>query len=373
VNVVLFPYVPDCSPTEHFASMKSRIETEFQAKTDYCASVSIADPNDMLYDSKALTTALTADKPAYDLVEIDTVLLGELVDTKAIRPWEGVDSKDWLPAARTSSTIGGQVWGIPHLMCSEFIIARDPTVLQATTAAGLAAALQKLNTPAINLVGNAKGSWTLPGLYLDAWSDTYPGEDPRDGISTSLDAKVIAPLKLFLDQCKSAADNGCLSGAYEAQEKDVEAFTSGSADALFGYSERLHFVLRSAKDIATIGISPAPAGEGARLLSYTDALVLRTRCDGECAAAATAFASYLDSTETMKWYLRAEECSTRVPARYLIPATRSAFEIPEIKSDRLYAMIRRAIELAVPMPNKGLEAQRKVMRDQLLKELSTSK
>lgn len=373
MNVLLFPYVPDCSSTEHFASMKSRMETELPARTGYCASVSIADPNDMLYDSGALAAALTAEKPAYDLVEVDTVLLGELVEAKAVRPWEGVDSSDWLPAARASSTVGGQVWGIPHLMCSEFIIARDPSVLRATSAAALAAALEKLGTPATNLVGNAKGSWTLPGLYLDAWNDTYPGKDPRAAISTSLDPKVVAPLRLFLEQCRSGTDNGCLSGAYEAPEKEAEAFASGAADALFGYAERLHFVLRSARDPATIGISPAPVGEGAHLLSYTDALVLRAGCDGECAAAAAAFASYLDSTETMKWYLRAEECSTGVPPRYLIPATRSAFEIPEVKSDRLYAMIRPAIESAVPIPNEGLEARRKAMRDELLKELSTSK
>lgn len=373
VNVLLFPYVPDCSSTEHFTSMKSRFETEFRSHTGYCANVSIADPNDMLYDSTALSAALGAEKPAYDVVEIDTVLLGELVESKAIRPWDSADAADWWPAARTSSTIGGQVWGIPHLMCSEFIIARDPAVLRATTSTALATALQKLGTPATNLVGNAKGSWTLPGLYLDAWNDTYPDKDPRSGISTTLDPTVVSPLKVFIDQCKSGSDNGCLSGAYEAQEKDVEAFASGAADALFGYSERLHFVLRAVKDGSTIGISPAPTGNGARLLTYTDALVLRKGCDGECAAAGKAFASYIDSVETMKWYLGAEECSTKVPPRYLIPATRSAFEIPAIKSDKFYAVIRPAIESATPIPNKGLEGQRKAMRDNLLKELSPSK
>jgi thiamine pyridinylase len=376
VNVLLFPYIPDCSDTEHFSAMKSRFETEFRIGTGYCANVSIADPvstanpNGILYDSKALASALTANAPAYDIVEVDTVLLGELVESKSIKAWDGVDPADWWPAARSSSTIDGQIWGVPHLMCSEFVIARDPTVLNANTSTALAAALQKLGTPAPNLVGNAKGSWTLPGLYLDAWIDTYPNKDPRNGISTTLDPKVVSPLKVFLDQCKTNTGNGCLSGVYKEKNKDAEAFASGSADALFGYSERLHFVLRAAKDASAIGISPAPAGDGARLLVYTDSLVLRKGCDGECAAAGKAFASYLDSATTMKWYLGAEECSTKVPSRYLIPATRSAFDIAEVKSDRLYTMIRPHIETAIPMPNKGLELQREAMRDKLLVELT---
>lgn len=373
VNVLLFPYIPDCSATERFASLKSRLETEFRDRSGYCAHVTVADPNDMLYDSKALSAALGADNPAYDIVEVDTVLLGELTDSQTIAPWVGVDSSDWWPAARASSTIDGQIWGIPHLMCSEFIIARDPLILKASNAFALAAALQKLGSPATNLVGNAKGSWTLPGLYLDAWNDTYPDKDPRGGISATLDQKVIAPLKVFLDQCASGNENGCLSGAYAEQEKDAEAFASGAADALFGYSERLHYVLRSVRDSTTIGIAPAPAGDGARLLTYTDSLVLRKGCSGECATAAKAFATYIDSTETMKWFLGAEECTIKVPPRYLIPATRSAFDIPEIKSDRFYTMMRPAVESATPIPNGGLEGQRKAMRDSLLTALSPSR
>jgi hypothetical protein len=74
-------------------------------------------------------------------------------------------------------------------------------------------------------------------------------------------------------------------------------------------------------------------------------------------------------TTTRAWYLLAEECTEKLPPRYLIPATRSAFEISEIQCDRHYAVVRAAVEQGAPLPNRGFYERRKKLKERLLAEI----
>ncbi|WP_438024638.1 extracellular solute-binding protein [Sorangium sp. So ce233] len=353
------------------------MEREFFEKTNRCVSVTLADPADALYSPEVLARYLGDAEPHFDVVELDTILLGEVKDQGVIKAWpDDIDTTDWLPSAKAASTIGSQVYGVPHLMCSEFIISRDKKILEAATASDLVKALQAPAAAAPSLVGDAAGSWTLPSLYLDAWRDTYPKGDVAAAISTKLDRAVVGHLKRVLGQCDVNGSNPCITPESKYDDKTSAAEELGRAQvaAAFGYSERLHFALRAAKeagkDPESIGIAPAPLGDGNSPLLFTDSFVIRRNCNDQCAAAAREFVSYVNGPDTMKWYLFAEECAEEVPPRYLIPATRSAFELPEVKGDKRYSVIRGAIESGAPFPNHGLYDIRKKMRDEILKQLS---
>lgn len=355
--------------------MRLRMEREFFETTKRCVSITVADPNDALYSPDVLAKYMGTSEPRFDVVELDTLVLGEVKDRDVIKAWPAdVDTGDWLAPAREASTVDSQMYGVPHLMCSEFILSRSRQVLEAKTAGDLVKALKASGGAAPSLVGDAAGSWTLPSLYLDAWRDTYPQRDVANAISATLDMSVIGSLKSTLGQCEATGSNVCITadGKYDDTTKAAEEFGQGQVAATFGYSERLHAALRVAKDPERIGIAPAPFGDGRNLLLFTDAFVVRKGCDDECMAAARNFVKYINSPSTMKWYLFAEECPDKVPPRYLIPATRSAFELPEVKGDRHYASIRGAIEAGAPFPNRGLYAVRKKMRDDILKQLNVS-
>ncbi len=51
------------------------------------------------------------------LVEIDTLLLGDLVKANVAKAWNNPENiKDWYPAGLNAVTINGNIYGIPHLL-----------------------------------------------------------------------------------------------------------------------------------------------------------------------------------------------------------------------------------------------------------------
>ena len=368
LRVLLFPYIPQCQTGDAFVHMQTRMEREFRQQTGHCLSVTIADPQFALYEPETLASYLRGPDAPFDVVEIDTVILGELVDLGVLRSWSEVEVSRYFPTAIAASQVAGRPYGIPHLMCSEFVISRNKDILSAGSAAALAAALAAVPTRNRRLSGDAAGSWTLPGLYLDAWNDTFP-EQPVQ-ISKSAEKSVVASLGSVLAHC-GGNPNRCLEngGIYDDTTKAAEELGKGETAAMFSYSEQLHYVLRSATDPSAISMVPAPLGEGQSVLTYTDALVLRNGCNSDCEQQALKFADYLNSQATMKWYLLAEECPGEVPPRYLIPATQDAFDIPAIAKDRHYQSIRAALDGATMMPTSGLAGARKALRDDILQKL----
>lgn len=88
-RVALFPYLPD-TLGDKFLSLLARVEREFEAQNQ---SIDLVlrplDPNDDFYDSATLSKWLTADPAGggYAMVEVDTVVLGELIDANLLTPW----------------------------------------------------------------------------------------------------------------------------------------------------------------------------------------------------------------------------------------------------------------------------------------------
>ena len=78
LRVAIFPYIPDLAG-DKLAGLKRFIADEFKKVSGESIEVETdADPYDL---NKLKSTYLTDDRDAYDVMEVDTVLLGELVKT----------------------------------------------------------------------------------------------------------------------------------------------------------------------------------------------------------------------------------------------------------------------------------------------------
>jgi thiamine pyridinylase len=374
LRVALFPYIPDILG-DNFQAMLLRIEQEFEVKNPTIDLVlKPLNKKDDFYDSETLTKWLTT-APAdggYDMVEVDTVVLGELSAANLVSPWgtpPGVS--DWHPAGRSGVSINGTVYGVPHWLCGHFIFSRDKRVAKAKTAAKLLAALDKADPKVPNLAGNLLGSWNMPALYLDAWADTHGTGDVGSAITPLLDPKVMRWFKQFSKQCETGGKNPCIDGEFDddENEKAPQQFALGKADAFLGYSERLSYMLRQGADAKKIRISSAPLGEGKHPVLFVDAFVLRRSCDAACQQVASRFAAYMNASTTQEWILMGRDKGTDTIPRYLIPATISAFRAPAVKRDSHFKMLKAEIKGGMPYPASGLPAARKKMRDAILAEL----
>lgn len=186
------------------------------------------------------------------------------------------------------------------------------------------------------------GSWNVPSLYLDGYADSYGPRAycpqcrstwirRRYGISRRLPRNALVGDR-----------NPCVNGDYDDPDVPAAAFAAGKAAAMFGYSERLYLIRKSAPQ-DHFHVSSAPVGNGSHPVLFTDAFVLRKDCDQRCEAAAR--------------------------GSYLLPATLSAFETPEVRRDPYYRQLALEIESADPFPNFWIYKAHGDMRKKLMESL----
>jgi thiamine pyridinylase len=380
LRVPLYPYIPDAAG-DQFKALAARIEAEFEgANPGVDLIINPSCFSDDFYDPVAIGRGLSGENKdcPYDIAEVDTILLGELVATGAVSPWEKLpEGVQWHPAAIASAMYAGETYGVPHWLCGHFIFSRDDTVQKAASVADLVKALDDLQTPAPNMAGDMLGSWNLPSLYLDAWADTYGPDMVDTAISTTYDSGVLAGLKEFSATCDDAGANPCLDGTYHKDENfdlPAQVFAQQKADAMFGYSERLHTVIKllGGAGAADIKISSAPLGPGSSPILFTDAFVLSKSCTGDCAAAAAAFVEYMSAASTFEWILASEDASegNRVP-RYLMSASLDVYATTSVSADPYYPVIDALTREGKSFPNSALLGKKDQMEEDILKDITS--
>ncbi|WP_205525556.1 hypothetical protein [Pyxidicoccus trucidator] len=373
LRVPIYPYIPDAAG-DQFASMLTRIETEFEHQhPDVDLVLNPSCFQDDFYEPSMLARSLKGEgECSYDVVETDTVILGELVATGAVRPWSRLPAQAvWHPAGVAASVHEGRLYGIPHWLCGHFIISRDEDVSRARTVSDLLHALEARQTPEPDLAADLLGSWNLPALYLDAWADTNGAWRIESAVTTArYDANVLDGLRRFTQACESNGANPCVDGTYNDDfDLPAKRFAQGQADATMGYSERLHVILKNlpaGQRASELKLSSAPLGNGDRPILFTDSYFLSVRCTGACEQAARRFVEYMSRPSTFEWILMSEDApaGARVP-RYLVPATLDAYAMPKVRQDPFYPVIGLEVLQGMPFPNEGLLDIRGQMRDDI--------
>jgi thiamine pyridinylase len=314
-----------------------------------------ADDADLAYDvPMALAALLIKDHNDFQhVVEIDTMILGQLVQAGAVVPFE-VARSDYLPFTRDAVSINQQTYGVPHWTCGYFLMSESQSITEAKTAQDLMTRLNALGSNKIKMGGKLEGSWDSVIVYIDAYLDTYPDKSAADALKDKgLDVKVLTSLRYLKDACTSGGKPYC--------NKSMAAeFGRGELTALVGYSERLNSALsQDNAKIENVHISPAPLGEGSRPFLFTDALVLSRHCDSDpCRDAAKRFAEYYVSDRVFEVALMALETQQKRVPRYLLPSTTGAFGAGKVAQDSIYKQLRAAVAEAKPYPNIGIPEAR---------------
>lgn len=367
LKVALYPWLPDAD------SFMKWIEKDFEEKHSDVDLVvrPVAMANDVAYGDLAYefekTTDALKNEDSLDfqhLVEIDTVILGKLIENQAIQPFGVESGVSFLPAAIEAVTSEDTVYGVPHWTCGYFVISRLEEVRQARNLSQLLSILDAAGTSAVDLVGDLDGSWDSNLIYLDAIEDSFPEARWADFLDSNhanngLDPSVMQGFERIGAACSAGGSNNCSGdGDY------VEMFASNGADALIGYSERLNKILTDeAVRPDDLYVASATLGNGDHPTLFTDALVLSRTCETErCRGAASAFAAYSISDEVFETVLmnhdsKSDEDQMPTP-RYLLPSTTTAFDVGDVGNDRLYRQLKEEVDGARSHPNRGVPEAR---------------
>jgi thiamine pyridinylase len=308
------------------------------------ARAALADPNSEGYQ---------------DLIEIDTVILGSLVNSGAIQPFT-VEGPRYFDFARQAVEIGGRTYGVPHWTCGYFVMTAIDDAANAETAAELRTVLASKGSTQPDLGGDIVGSWTSVSVYLDAYLDTHPTANPAEALDdTALDGRVRAALAEVGAACTSSGTGLCdREDAGIAQE-----FASGRLDALVGYSERLYPVLADPNKrlvLNQVRITPAPLGVGKTAILFTDALVQSSACSADrCQDAARKFAEFYVSDAVMEGAMMSADLGASATPRYLLPSTPTAINGARVAEDPIYRQLAPVLVSARPFPNSGVPEARK--------------
>ena len=370
LKVALYPWVPNAESLVHW------IERDFESRNPDIDLVvrPLARANDeevfgdLSYDYEKAASALTSGgEDSQHIIEVDTMILGKLIGAGAVRKFEVQGGVSFLPAALEAVTWEDGVYGVPHWTCGYFVISRLEEVRHAGSLSELLAALETGGTDSVDLVGDLDGSWDSIMIYLDAFMDTYPGGDLGQALSLpELDPAVRDGFRRVGSACTVGGRNFC-------GEDHVDEFARGAADALIGYSERLHPILDGGEAAEReLHIASATLGDGDRPMLFTDALVLSRDCSTRrCEDAASAFAAYYVSDEVFETVLMSRDAGQSATPRYLLPSTTSAFDTDSVGADRLYQQLKGEIDGARSYPNRGVPEARDagVIRERLRQAL----
>ena len=353
LKVALYPYIPE--PQKLFDWVKR----EFEKKNpDIELIVRGADAPILAYDITRAANALTNNKhPEFQhIIEIDTLILSNLVAAEAIQKFS-IQRSDFYEFALQSVKIGGEIYGVPHWTCGNFLITTHQSVANAENAIELAKALEQLSTPMPDLGGDLVGDYSAIIIYLDALLDTRSTIDiPAFLDDTAIDPMVEPYLSALSKACHSSGTSMC------DKEKGVSsAFAHGALDAVVGYSELLNRILKEPIiiiDKSEIKLTPAPLGGGKGNFLFTDALVLSKTCKTEkCRSAARRFAEFYISDGVFEVAMMSREQKNAIP-RYLLPSTKGAFQSKLIMNDIYYRQLQSYMSSAIPNPNAGIPLAR---------------
>ncbi|MEM9290982.1 MAG: hypothetical protein AAGD01_04815 [Acidobacteriota bacterium] len=375
LRVALFPWIPDAAEDE-FASLRSSLEKEFERRhpeIDLELRLKLYDDS---YYSPAKVAAWLASGD-YDLVEIDTVILGDLLEADVLAPWPTQNAGDFFPAAASAATVTekgeeGQEdkvtwWGVPHLLCGFFLVTHSESIDEASTIDELIAAVEATGQP---VYGNFDSSWDLPSLYLDSRVDhDFDPDDLDEAIRPPLDEATATSVDRFADLCQVGDKNPCVDGTFSNDfDGPVQRFVDGETAGYWGYSERLHLtsklLIEQGKSPYDLFIGSIALGPQRTPTLFTDALVRSTGCadDAGCDHASRLFAEFINSDWAIQEVLLsgdAKAIGKPAPPRYLLPATRSAYSLEGIANDPYYQELFPFAMSGVALPNEGEMVERR--------------
>lgn len=378
LTAVLFPYIPD-SADDNFTSLISTLESWFEAAHPEIDLQITIDPNMNLYDLKpggTVNTLLGTGSGSANVVELDTVLLGDLVQLGWVDPLPfSIDDLDLFPASVASATVNSQVYGVPTYLCGNYVYSWAEGIENVDTGQGLIDFLSQSPDPsATALVGNFKGSWTLPSLYVDAWADTHTNDPSQvaQAYDLPLDSSTMNIFTPVVDLCGSQG-GPCLTGSYKDNTHAETLFAQNEANGFVGYSERLFYILQARDgNVALPSVISAPLGVDSHPVMFVDALMTNPHCTGQCATDAETFSRFMSTLKVRNLIAFSQDAPPLTFPRYLLQALVPFYTTSMGSENLIYRQIYPILQIDLQYPNQGLPQKRPALNEALLATLTGS-
>ena len=393
LRIAIFPYIPDLAG-DKLVGLKQFIADEFKKKCGESVQVETkADP----YDLKKLTsTHLSNGEEAYDIMEVDTILLGELAKAGCLQPLEGhfKVTEDIYTASAVQSVgysphFKQHLYGVPTLQCASFLMEladkdnkpKEPLLKEWKSFDELKKALDKAESesgPKVLLAGDFRGSWGLPMFYLDAYVDKHGKGSVYEGIDAPVDPKLVEELKEYTDYGKPPGrDNPDTDGEFhDNHELLVNEVIHYQHILMYAYSENLGEVLQKAtqekKQKHALNIVSPALDRSNFLLTYTDAVVVNKSkfADPQRAEVIAKFVEFYTSLDFRKRFAFGQDLPESVfRPRYVLPARKAFFTEKTVAEDKYYKWFHTALQHSVAAPNHDIYQKREYLSQQLLKVL----
>eukprot|EP01125_Pyxidicula_operculata_P002109 TRINITY_DN12054_c0_g1_i1.p1 TRINITY_DN12054_c0_g1~~TRINITY_DN12054_c0_g1_i1.p1 ORF type:complete len:440 (-),score=57.13 TRINITY_DN12054_c0_g1_i1:982-2301(-) len=351
LRVAFYPFIPDIT-NDGFKNLIDWVTSTFKSETEDSYTVTYEPLSyDDAYDPVRLREILCSDE--YDIIEIDSVLLADVVSSGCASPWE-LDQSDWWPTANEVVLFDNVSWGAPHWLCGYFMYSRDQGIAQSVTISQLINVLSSMNE--YKLAVDFEQPFNLPSLYLNSISETYgPDNVPQILLESIIDDHIVTQLKKLFGYCQSGNENPNNICTDLPDSGIISLYTENKVRLLVEYSEKLFEVFTSSPvDKDEILISPPSFGDDRESMMYSDVYLRSSTCAASesCSDASNKFIEFMLSESTMKYIATSQDSNTpNTPYRYTIPATKSAWELEAIKNDKYYQSLKSQLHNTAPFPN----------------------
>eukprot|EP00731_Ephydatia_muelleri_P002130 Em0001g2130a len=278
---------------------------------------------------------------AFDVAEVDMILLEEMANENLLEPNPNpsieVDSSSFFQFAVNAVTYGGTTYG----------------------------------SGTLQLIGNFRGSWTLPGYYSSAYVNTYYGASfMYEGVNSdpNYHEDVVNSIKQLSYRCmRSDGSNPCTNRYYRSKpEKMTEDVIRSKESHFLAYAEVIGEVLHRDPDVEVESIAPPPLGGSERYLQmYTDALVANRNTYQSKKEAIKRFMEFYTSDDFRHSYAF---CGDMVGegdtscTRYVLPANTKFYQNSRVKENSLYQQLYGIMnDRGISAPNSELYDRREYL------------
>lgn len=362
LNVSLYPWLPTI-PGDRFENLTQHVINRFQRQNPDVLLNAVLSQEVDIYDYDTLATL--AGPEGFDILEIDMLYLGHLVDLNLINPANIPNSV--LPVARMAAKVNGVEYAVPTLLCFDFVFALDDEIHNVDSLDELLIFLDDQDPQKVNLAATLNGTWRLVTMYINGYVDEYGYNNLANALTMPPDPAVIDNLVSLMGHCEEGGENRCIDETYyNLPNGSVERiFAADEADTSMGFSEQSFFVNLYGQD-DPFYLAPMVWGSNSQPLLYADGFVTNAATcapNTSCSADGAAFIDLMTKLPMRNFIVKSRDLPRNTPWRTLLVANQNFWNQPAVANHPVYSQISSIFNTAKPLPNNLTQQQQEAIHD----------